>query len=315
MRVSSTASSRRQRDGCPAVDDLLGARKTAPATRAKQKARANSPDRDGSRSPLVDRTRSGTQAEKDRDAPRASGQQNRSRSGGRSGTDRRQADDSKRQNSSASVEETTSVEAKEANKKSEKEFAWMDSDEDDEAKSPASEREQSPELADIPTSKIVSFGQMVKMAPKLQASCRTMSMEELAAVCSAVARAKFYDASLMDPLTLAIKRHLRARGQQFKPEELVAVFAGLAEVNAYEKQLFELLEQALSECNRAAIHGAMKVAILKAAKQVNYSSERLFLKRIAEEAGKERYDSACQKVLTAWQRRDDTMKKSDFWWT
>merc|ERR1712113_218486 len=60
----------------------------------------------------------------------------------------------------------------------------------------------------IPASEIQSFGQMLKMAPKFQAKLRTMPMLELAAVCQAASRVKFYDSDFFESVAAAAKRHL-----------------------------------------------------------------------------------------------------------
>mmetsp|Transcript_122342 Transcript_122342/g.193783 ORF Transcript_122342/g.193783 Transcript_122342/m.193783 type:complete len:260 (+) Transcript_122342:59-838(+) len=215
-------------------------------------------------------------------------------------------------------------EEKRSKKKREKEFAWMDSEDEDSAaeKSSGSEKKESTAPSgtksepDEPTSAsdIQSFGQMVKMAPKLQAKVRDMGLTELADVCQAAARVKFYDCSLLDALVSATKRHLRGKGRH-KPADIVRVLAGLSSINSYDKSLFELIERTLAEYQESQIDAELRKQILKAMTAVGHKSEHPFILAIRDKEAAERYQIACNKSATAWQKRDENQRHRTYWWS
>lgn len=227
--------------------------------------------------------------------------------------------------------EHNSDSAKEKKKqKTDKEFAWMDSDDDEsggEKASGSAESPRSPKRRDtsetrdassqqesIPASEIQSFGQMLKMAPRFQAKLRTMQMPELAAVCQAAARVKFYDSGFFESVTAAAKRHLSGKGKQ-KPADIVDILDGLAGINACDKALFELMVQALENCPEREIDAMLRKRLLKAVTAAGHKSEHQLLKSLAKQEAEERYEIACNASATAWQRRDDNNKNRTYWWT
>lgn len=190
----------------------------------------------------------------------------------------------------------------------------MDSESEAEAKSPSgrdnSEEPREPSSA----AEIENFGQMVKMAPKLEVQVRSMSLPELAAVCQAAARVKFYDSSLFDPVKLALQRHLRGRSRH-KPADIVAVLASLASMNSCDKALFELIETALADYHETQIDAGLRKQILQAVKTLGHKSETTFLKTLAEREANERYSAACLSSATQWQKRDENQKQRTYWWS
>lgn len=229
--------------------------------------------------------------------------------------------------------EHNSEPAKEKTKeKNNKEFAWMDSEDDEsggERASGSSEAPHSKNRGDdsekqgasdpqesIPASEIQSFGQMLKMAPEFQAKLRTMPMLELAAVCQAASRVKFYDSDFFESVTAAAKRHLSGKGRQKqKPADVVDILDGLAGINACDKPLFELLVQALEDSPQDQIDASLRKRILKAVTAAGHKSEIQWLKDLATKEAEERYSRACTASATAWQRRDENNKHRTFWWT
>eukprot|EP00930_Biecheleria_cincta_P050650 TRINITY_DN35835_c0_g1_i1.p1 TRINITY_DN35835_c0_g1~~TRINITY_DN35835_c0_g1_i1.p1 ORF type:complete len:319 (-),score=53.18 TRINITY_DN35835_c0_g1_i1:84-1040(-) len=215
---------------------------------------------------------------------------------------------------------------------SNKEFAWMDSEDDEsggERASGSAEAPHSPKRGDdsekrgasdpdesIPASEIQSFGQMIKMAPKFQSKLKTMQMPELAAVCQAAARVKFYDSGFFESVTAAAKRHLSGKGRQKqKPADIVDILDGLAGINACDKPLFELMVQALEDCPQDQIDASLRKRILKAVTASGHKSEHEWLKSLATKEAEERYSRACDASATAWQKRDENNKHRTFWWT
>lgn len=175
-------------------------------------------------------------------------------------------------------------------------------------------REASESRGPESASEIQSFGQMVKMAPRLQVKVRHMGLSELAEVCQAAARVKFYDSSFFDSVIVAVKRHLRGKGRH-KPADIVHILAGLANINSYDKPLFELIERVLSEYQDSQIDAALRKQILKACAAVGHKSENPFFKNLADKEAVERYQSACNESATMWQKRQDDQRHRTYWWS
>ncbi|CAK9041701.1 unnamed protein product [Durusdinium trenchii] len=116
-------------------------------------------------------------------------------------------------------------------------------------------------------------------------------MAELAQVCLACARVKYFDSQSFADIIAAVKVHLRSY-IQLKADDVGGVLSGLADVNAYDKELFELAASAL---NRTAGHlqrPARKV-ILDAFKKVKHRSENSSLREMSEQEAKARYEERC----------------------
>merc|ERR1712176_1304620 len=143
---------------------------------------------------------------------------------------------------------------------------------------------------------------------------RDMAFSELAAVCQASARVKYYDAPLFDDIIAVAKRHLRGRGRH-RPADIVGVLDGLASINSYDKGLFEMIERPLSEYAESQIDAGLRRQILKAVRAVGHKSNHPFMKSIADKEASDRYASACKDSATAWQRRDEGQRNRTYWWS
>ncbi|CAJ1422941.1 unnamed protein product [Effrenium voratum] len=207
-----------------------------------------------------------------------------------------------------------------------KQFAWMDSDDEasenadadeDEEEQKAPPKEENPRKRDsdegrgtrrrdsdeervpVPTTaaEVQSLSQMMRLMENWQRSrgkILRLPMAELSQVCQACARVKYFDAASFADIIAAVKVHLRSYCQ-LKADEVGGVLSGLADVNAYDKELFELAAQAL---NRTAGHlqrPARKV-ILDAFKKVKHRSENGQLKEMQEQEGKARYEEKCSEA-------------------
>lgn len=218
-------------------------------------------------------------------------------------------------------------------KRRKKEFAWMDSDneasgsdEEQEEAPPKEERKQSDRKEDsdveerrretsdseepaqsVPNcaAEVQSLGQMMRLMESWQRQrgrILRLPMAELSQVCQACARVKYFDSQSFADIIAAVKVHLRSY-VQLKADDVGGVLSGLADVNAYDKEVFDL---AASAMNRTAGHlqrPARKV-ILDAFKKVNHRSNSL--REMSEHEAKARYDERCSEVAASWQRPGST---------
>lgn len=192
--------------------------------------------------------------------------------------------------------------------KKEKKFAWMDSgDEDDGAvkDDEASSDESEPlPAAPAPVSavEVQTMSQMMRFMDQFpRAKLLRLPMAECAAVCEAAARVRYYDATVFSDLIPAIRVHLRSKTPQ-NPAHVVAVVEGLADVNAYEFELFELAAQTV-ERNSSKLDRSGRRRILASFKKVNHKSKQPFCQKLAEQEGAARYEDARNSVETSWQRQ------------
>ena len=228
-----------------------------------------------------------------------------------------------------SNEETTEVTEVAPVKRRKKEFAWMDSDDEASENSddgeeqeppPKEEVKQSREESDaerkhdnsdeervssVPSSaaEVQSLAQMMRLMESWQRQrgrILRLPMAELSQVCQACARVKYFDSQSFADIIAAVKVHLRSY-VQLKADDVGGVLSGLADVNAYDKELFDLAASAL---NRTAGHlqrPARKV-ILDAFKKVKHRSENGSLREMSEKEATARYEERCSEVAASWQR-------------
>jgi len=183
-----------------------------------------------------------------------------------------------------------------------KRFAWMDSDDDD----GAAESAESPESADaeeppLPASvaEVRSFSEMVRMAPKLHSSAPSMTASELAAICMAAGRVKFYDAALLDTVVVQLRQRLaEGRAGSLHAEELVSVLASLAGLNAYNQDLFSTIAQVMATTGAAAaLDGGQLKDLLASFKSVKHIGDTAFLESVAQLERQARYEAAKENIL------------------
>lgn len=198
-------------------------------------------------------------------------------------------------------------------KSKQKEFAWMDSEDEDEndkdekkAKSSDSDESGGEWRGPPPPSsatEVQSLPQMMRMMEswqKQRGKIRRLPMAELAAVCLAAARVRYYDSTSFGEVTAAVKSHLRSRAAM-KAEDIAGVITGLADVNAYDKELWELSATALSR-NRGSLERPVRKRILDAFKKVNHQSENRFIQDLGDQEAVARYEAACEEVAAVWQK-------------
>eukprot|EP00929_Paragymnodinium_shiwhaense_P080131 TRINITY_DN4176_c0_g1_i1.p1 TRINITY_DN4176_c0_g1~~TRINITY_DN4176_c0_g1_i1.p1 ORF type:complete len:277 (+),score=92.87 TRINITY_DN4176_c0_g1_i1:61-891(+) len=210
------------------------------------------------------------------------------------------------------------VEKKQKKRKKEKEFAWMDSeDEDEEAsqagKGTASSNEDDEDDLPLPGSieEVESFVQMMRMAPKLQPQIVSMTTKELAAVCQAAARTKYCDGPMFEAIRVRFRKLLSGRDRP-RPADIASVCEGLALVNAYDKEVFELAAHTLAAAVTAGavLEASVRQCIVKTFSSVKHRSQVSLLEELAEQEGLARYVNSCEAIATTWQREKAKQQKN-----
>lgn len=198
--------------------------------------------------------------------------------------------------------------SKSGQKKGAKEFAWMDSDDDDKPASDGSKagstrsqsRSRSPSLP-LPSSasEVQTLSQMVRMTSTLLRAARSMPMKELAAVCQAAARVRYYDGVLFDAVRSAVLSHLRGRGPH-DSQHVVDIVAGLADINAYNAEVFDQAVEALSVF-ADLLSPLLRRRLLDACSKTKHPHKAALLRFLAEKEREARYESSCLEVAAEWQ--------------
>lgn len=173
-------------------------------------------------------------------------------------------------------------------KKKAKEFAWMDSDDDNadeesaggeekqEAKSPLAEAEENKPVTVEALDEVQSFGRMMMLSEGLRALLRAhkLGAEEVAAACRALARAKFFDRELLDDLYEVIKKYLK--DSKLQPDHVHDVVLCLHTLNAYDADLCSMIARCyLSRV--AELDVRVRNEWLEIFKHFNHNSEPAFL--------------------------------------
>lgn len=127
-----------------------------------------------------------------------------------------------------------------------------------------------------------------------------MSACELVQVCTAAAKVGFYDPGLMSEVTSALRRALSRRSTGgLQPGEIVAALKSLAELNAYDKELFAAAIRVLRgsvDC----LEPARRQELLEALKAAKHREDEEFIDDLARKSKAERYEAA----------KDELMKRS-----
>jgi hypothetical protein len=150
-----------------------------------------------------------------------------------------------------------------------KEFAWMDSgDESDASKKSVKSSASSTAGKAVPLKDVQTLGQMARQAPDLEKRLNNGDVRprELVEAAAALARSKFFDAGLFKPLHSELAR--ACRKGYLSTADMLAALCDLAELNAYDKHLFEdacsaLLQSAsdlerMPESERKRLDAALK---------------------------------------------------------
>ncbi|CAK0823541.1 unnamed protein product [Prorocentrum cordatum] len=202
-------------------------------------------------------------------------------------------------------------------------FAWMDSGDEDGGGGASSSESSgsrgrrsrggggrgSPERAapagrlepPVPAARVATLPEMLRLVAETpRGKMLRLSLAELADLLEAAARVHYYDASVFGDLTSAVKVHLRGRGA-CRPQHVGAVVAALAELNAYDRELFDLAAGALERVG-ADLERSVRQTILRAFKKAQHQGDSAILAFLAQQEGLARYAAACQDVSASWQK-------------
>lgn len=149
----------------------------------------------------------------------------------------------------------------EPRKKKEKEFAWMDSEEEEdgeEVRGPKvadcggdpeaakhKENEDDEDVSVQALDAVQSFGRMMLLAPAIAKRLRdvAVSPEEAGAICRAMARTKFFDGDMLKDLKAVLMKMLAA--DQLSIASVNDVIMCLWKLNAYDQRVFSAAAKAL----------------------------------------------------------------------
>lgn len=193
-------------------------------------------------------------------------------------------------------------------RRKEKAFAWMDSEDEcsAEASSPSrqagdsDDQREEQETEPKSVAQVRTLSQMVRMAPQLQRRARSLPLRELADICLAAARVRFYDPSVFGSVTAAALRHLLGK-RACEPSEVVDVVVGLADMNAYDRGLFEAAAQALAY-HGGELNSELRARLLKALRDTKHESAVPAIKVLAQKEAEARYERHCAEVAACWQK-------------
>lgn len=185
----------------------------------------------------------------------------------------------------------------------------MDSGDDDSDHSAASKASASSHASRRPSEalpatvgEVNNFPQMVRIAPSLQRRAATMSAAELVAVCAAAARVKFYDAALFGAVTAGLRRQLARStansGRGLKTGELVVVLGSLAELNAYDREIFSTAARAFAGSGVVeGLDAAQRQQLLSSFKAVKHEGDEDLVNHLVRKTKEERYEIAREEVF------------------
>jgi len=241
--------------------------------------------------------------------------------GGATGSERRRRSRSRssRSEKGASRREADRERGSPKKKRSRKRFAWMDSEDDDgegdedddkvseasSASSKGSDRRGASSSGPPPPAtpeEVQTLSQMTRyMASLPRAKVLRLPIAELAAICQAAARTHYYEGSVFGDVTSAIKVHLRGRAM-IRPVDIADVVTGLADLNAYEQELFELACRALNIQTCTNLDRPIRKRLLDAFKKVNHKTNLPILEALSMQEKAARYEAACEEVAACWQK-------------
>eukprot|EP00434_Breviolum_minutum_P000269 symbB.v1.2.000221.t1/scaffold4.1/size633627/3 len=178
--------------------------------------------------------------------------------------------------------------------KKEKEFAWMDSEEEAESPPKATPKRtrSSSEEKPVRVEEVQSLGQMAKLAPKLQKRMKRgdLRSKELCEVVAALGRSKFFDGGLFEVLAIELRRAFNRRS--LGPNDVITTIAQLGDLNAYNEGVFEAACDALErEMNR--VPEALRQKLEVTLRRVNHVPSEQFRKALSQRSGGRDGRAAC----------------------
>lgn len=123
----------------------------------------------------------------------------------------------------------------------EKEFAWMESSDEDDAEQSGEKGTDEDEATLENLDAVQSFGRMMLLADSLHQKLKSgkFEAEEVAAACRALARSRFFDGDLLEVLSTILPRMIL--GEKLMAEQVTNVITCLKELNYYKKDIFSAI--------------------------------------------------------------------------
>lgn len=145
------------------------------------------------------------------------------------------------------------------------------------------------------------LSEMMRLAESwTRATVLRKPLAELASICRAAARVKYYDGSIFGDVNAAIKQQLRACRGPPKAEDLAGVVFSLAEINAYDKGVWDAISSGL-DMHGGAIEMPWRTQIIMAFRKYNHDMMTPALQLMIQWDKQSRYEAACDEVKTSWQ--------------
>lgn len=167
-------------------------------------------------------------------------------------------------------------------KRREKEFAWMDSESDDEGEEGVEEEGEKEDMEEATTEvldAVQSFGRMMVLSSSLQQKLRSGGMDPtvVAAACRALTRAKFFDCDLLQDLSKVLVQLLQK--ESLDALQMSDAIQCLQELNAYDRAVFSAVARAF-RTKTAALDPGMRSYWLKVFKGFGHSADQDFLQHL-----------------------------------
>jgi len=165
----------------------------------------------------------------------------------------------------------------------------MDSDDESDKSKKSAKSSASSEAKPVPLRDVKTLGQMARQAPDLERRLKNGDVKprELVEAAGALARSKFFDAGLFEPLHSELRR--ACRKGYLSTADMLAALCDLADLNAYDATLFEETCSAMGkDIERQSPADRMRLEV--ALKRVDHDpGEKFFLAlRSSKPAGEDR---------------------------
>lgn len=169
-------------------------------------------------------------------------------------------------------------------KKAEKEFAWMESDDEEEGAKPVAEQvsqvsEDEATLQNLDA--VSSFGRMMLLIDSLNEKLKSGSFgaPELAATCRALARSKFFDGELLEELIPRLQAMILS--SKLSVEQVTDVMTCLKELNYNRKDLLsaiaKMFKSKVGSLSATEFSPAVRSIWLEAMRKLGHKSDLEFM--------------------------------------
>lgn len=179
-------------------------------------------------------------------------------------------------------ERKSAKEEKPKKEKKEKEFAWMDSDDDEDAGGSQKDggdaegkEEDDTDVSEKALDLVQSFGRMVLLEPELKKRLRSGRMEtaNIIAVCRAMARTKFFDGDLLQELYSLLRKLLEK--EKLDAAQTDHALRSFTILNAYDRKFFYAVVKAYKG-KTATLDQGMRTEWVEMFKAVGHDRDKDF---------------------------------------